>query len=121
MLKISFFVSARSTWGNLTMVCEMSSKKYCQLLFLYCAFTDLSRDAMNLLNVAHKSEVSLIAATASVGDLALTHASGSSKQDFFFLFEMVEEVDSDGDGVCDLEAISSSSSSSSLPASGTSS
>jgi hypothetical protein len=55
--------------------------------------------------------VSLLAATASVGDLALTHASGNSKQNFFLL-ETVEEVDSDGDGVCDSEALSSSSSTS---------
>jgi len=62
------------------------------------SLTGLSRDAINFLNVVHKSEVS----------------------DFFFLFETVEEVDSDGDGVCDSKAISSSSSSSSR-SSGTSS
>jgi hypothetical protein len=91
--------------------------------FVVLSLSDLCRDAMNFLNVAHKSEVSLLAATASVGDLALTHASGGSKQDFLFLFETVEEVDSDGDGICDSEAISSSSSSSpsSLRSAGTSS
>jgi hypothetical protein len=88
--------------------------------FVVLPLFDVSRDEMNFLNVVHKSEVPLLAATASVGDLALTHASGSSKQDYYFLFETVEEVDSDGDGVCDSEAISSSSSSS-LRSSGTSS
>jgi hypothetical protein len=111
MLKISLFVSARSTSGNLTMVCAMSSKNIANcFFFVMLSLSDLSCDAMNFLNVAHKSEVSWLAATASVGNLALTHASGSSKQDFFFLFETVEEVDSDADGACDSEAISSSSS-----------
>ena len=45
------------------------------------SLSDLTRDAVNLVNITHYSEVS----------------------EFFFLFETVEEVDGDGDGVCDSE------------------
>jgi hypothetical protein len=67
--------------------------------------SDLSHDAINVVKVAHKSEVSSF---------------------FFFLFETVEEVVSDREGVCGAEAVSTSSSSSfssssSLRSSGTSS
>jgi len=87
-LKIHLFVSARSTSGNVTMVWAMSSKNTVNcFFFVELTLSDLSRDAINLVNVVHKSEVS-----------------------GFFLFETVEEVDSDGDGVCDSEAISLSSS-----------
>jgi len=98
-LKISPFVSASSTSGNLAMVCAMSSKNTVNcFFFVVFSLSDLSHDAINFVNVAHKSEES-----------------------DFFLFETVEEVDSDGDGVCDSEAISTLSSSSSLHSSYTSS
>ena len=67
------------------MVWAMSSKNTVNcFFFVELTLSDLSRDAINLVNVVHKSEVS-----------------------GFFLFETVEEVDSDGDGVCDSEAMSS--------------
>jgi hypothetical protein len=89
-LKIYLFVSARPTSGNLTMVCVKCSKYTVNyFFFVVLSLSDLSYDAINFLNVAQKSEVS-----------------------DFFLFKMVEEVDSNGDGVCDSEAILSSSSSS---------
>jgi len=84
-LKNSLFVSARSTSGNVAMVWAMSSKNTVNcFFFVELSLSDLSRDAINLANVVLKSEVS-----------------------GFFLFETVEEVDSDGDGVCDSAAISS--------------
>ena len=90
---MSLFVSARSTSGDVAMVWAMSSKNAVNcFFFVELSLSDLSRDAINLVNVVHKSEVSGF---------------------FFFIFETVQEVDSDGDGVCDSKTVSSSSSSSS--------